>query len=206
MPQKAKAPKGGPYGLQVEGSYRIVTFMLTERDGDPGRSLSRERPRRGVTGHSQDIYGATPSPYDALSGALEAVLELSGAKHVVEACNRLSSILDSLAAESPQDIPKGARPDIHRLMAVLTFQTWEEVIRWAGVLNVDLRDLVESEIAYSERVTLKTAQRWRTEGDGPPYRNEAGIRYPVLWYWEWRRKGRQTTTAQRATRGRRSIA
>jgi hypothetical protein len=79
----------------------------------------------------------------------------------------------------------------------------ERVLRWAAPLEVDLRDLVETEVAYAERVAVKTVQRWRSDGDGPPYRNEVGIRYPAAWYWEWRHKGRQTMTAQRATRGRR---
>ena len=169
----------------------------------PELSLSRDPGLRGTPSQSHHAYEATPNPYEAFSGALEAVLELSGARRVVEACNRLVAVLDFLATPPPEDLPAGSRPDLHRLMAVLTFQTWDEVIRWATLLHLDLRDLVEAEIAYSERVTLKTVQRWRTEGDGPAYRNEVGIRYPVSWYWEWRRKGRQTMTAQRATRGRR---
>jgi len=79
------------------------------------------------------------------------------------------------------------------------------VLRWAAPFEVDLRDLVEAEVAYAERVTMKTAQRWRSDGDGPPYRNEVGVRYPVAWYWEWRHKGRQTMTAQKMTRGRRRL-
>jgi hypothetical protein len=134
---------------------------------------------------------------------METVLELSGASRVVEACDRLASVLEALGAPPPHDLPDGSRPDLHRLLAVLTLPSWEEVIRWAALIDLDLRDLVEAEMAYAERVTIKTAQRWRTDGDGPPYRNEAGIRYPVSWYWDWRRKGRQTMTAQRATRGRR---
>jgi hypothetical protein len=67
---------------------------------------------------------------------------------------------------------------------------------------MDLCDLVEAEVAYAERVTVRTAQRWRSDGDGPPYCNEVGIRYSVAWYWEWRHKGRQTMTAQGATWGR----
>ncbi len=147
---------------------------------------------------------ATSIPEAAVTGVLAAVLELSGAGRVVEACNRLASALEAASTTPPQDLPEGARPDLHRLLAVLTFPSWEEVIRWAAVLDIDLRDLVESEMAYAERVTIKTAQRWRCDGDGPPYRNEAGVRYPISWYWEWRRKGRQTLTAQRATRGRRT--
>src|SRR5205807_465329 len=62
-------------------------------------------------------------------------------------------------------------------------------VQHGGILGVQLT-----------RVTVKTAQRWRCDGDGPPYRNEVGIRYPVAWYWDWRHKGRQTMTAQRSTR------
>jgi hypothetical protein len=140
---------------------------------------------------------------ESLSGALEAILELSGAGRVVEACNRLSTVLENACASPPRDLPEGSRPDLHRLIALLTLPSWSEILRWAALLEVDLRDLMEAEIAYAERVTIKTAQRWRSDGDGPPYRNEVGIRYPVGWYWDWRHKGRQTMTAQRATRGRR---
>src|SRR5262245_60904700 len=118
--------------------------------------------------------GTSTKPEAAVSGALEAILELAGAGRVVEACNRLASALEAISAPPPQDLPEGARPDLHRLLALLTLSTWEDVIRWAAVLDIDLRDLVETEVAYAERVTVKTAQRWRSDGDGPPYRNEAG--------------------------------
>jgi hypothetical protein len=142
---------------------------------------------------------------ESLSEALDAILELSGAGRVVGACNHLSAALEKASSPQPRDLPAGMRPDLHRLIALLTLSTWSDVLRWAGPLEVDLRDLVEVEVAYAERVTVKTAQRWRSNGDGPPYRNEVGIRYPVAWYWEWRHKGRQTMTAQRATRGRRPM-
>ena len=145
-----------------------------------------------------------PNVLLALTGAMESVLELSGAGRVVEACNRLASVLETLKAPPHPDLPDGVRPDLYRLLAVLTLPSWEEVIRWSALLDLDLRDLVEIEVAHAERVTVvKTVQRWRGDGEGPPYRNEAGIRYPVSWYWDWRRKGRQTMTAQRAARGRR---
>jgi len=139
----------------------------------------------------------------ALAGAMESVLELSGAGRVVEACNRLASVLETLKAPPHPDLPEGVRPDLYRLLAILTLPSWEEVIRWSALLDLDLRDLVEIEVAHAERVTVKTVQRWRGDGEGPPYCNKAGIRYPISWYWDWRRKGRQTMTAQRATRGRR---
>src|SRR5689334_14879368 len=112
----------------------------------PELSLSRDLGLRGAPSQSPRTYEATANPYEALSGALEAVLELSGARRVVEACNRLASVLDSLATPPPEDLPAGTRPDLHRLMAVLTFPTWEEVVRWATLLHLDLRDLVEAEI------------------------------------------------------------
>jgi hypothetical protein len=150
------------------------------------------------------MAGATSEhAIESLSGALDAILELSGAGRVVEACNHLSAVLEKTSAPRPRELPAGVRPDLHRLIALLTLASWSEVLRWAAPLEVDLRDLVEAEVAYAERVTVKTAQRWRSDGDGPPYRNEVGIRYPVAWYWEWRHKGRQTMTAQRVTRGRR---
>jgi hypothetical protein len=68
---------------------------------------------------------------------------------------------------------------------------------------VDFRDLKEIELAYVEGVSLKTVQRWRTQGTGPEYRCEAGISYPLRWLWEWRERGRQRMTAQKKTRGRR---
>src|ERR1700724_1655922 len=116
---------------------------------------------------------------ESRSGALDAILELPGAGRVVEACNHLSAVLEKASVPPPRDLPAGARPDLHRLIALLTLPTWSEVLRWAAPLEVDLRDLVEAEVAYAERVTVKTAQRWRSDGDGPPYRNEVGIRYPV---------------------------
>jgi hypothetical protein len=146
---------------------------------------------------------STEHAIESLSGALDAILELSGAGRVVEACNHLSAVLEKASAPQRRDLPAGVRPDLHRLIGLLTLPTWSEVLRWAAPLEVDLRDLVEAEVAYGERVTVKTVQRWRCDGDGPAYRNEVGIRYPVAWYWEWRHKGRQTMTAQRSTRGRR---
>jgi hypothetical protein len=142
---------------------------------------------------------------ERLSGALDSLLELSGAGRVVEACNRLSTVLERVSVDAPRDLPAGVRRDVHRIIALLTLPTWSEVLRWAALLEIDMRDLVEAEVAYIERVTVKTAQRWRIDGDGPPYRNEVGVRYPVEWYWNWRCRGRQTMTSQEVTRGRRVV-
>jgi hypothetical protein len=141
------------------------------------------------------------NPLMALTGAMESVLELSGAGRVVDACQQLAAVLKEVSAPPPTGAPDGCRHDLHRLLTVLTLPSWDEVVRWAAALSIDLRDLLEAEIAYAERVTVKTAQRWRIDGTGPPYRNEAGIRYPASWYWDWRRRGRQSSTAQKTTRG-----
>lgn len=165
----------------------------------PGAETMRAGPS-GMAGTAPRNLAAS------LSGALDTMLELSGAGRVVEACNRLSAVLETASSVSARrDLPPGVRPDLHRLIALLTLPNWNEILRWSALLEVDLRDLMEAEIAYAERVTIKTAQRWRSDGDGPAYRNEVGIRYPVAWYWEWRHKGRQTMTAQRVTRGRRRL-
>lgn len=79
--------------------------------------------------------------------------------------------------------------------------TSDEMLRLAS--GLDLRDLNDAEIAYLERVNVKTVQKWRSDGTGPPYRNEAGIRYPLRWYWEWRENSRQWLTAQGIRRGNR---
>jgi len=127
------------------------------------------------------------------------------AEEIVAACDRLSSVLAAAVSAPVAVIPEGVRPDLHRVAAVLAFSTWEEVVRWATTLSIDLRDLTERELAYFERVSVKLVQRWRTDGTGPTYRNEAGIRYALKDYWDWRRKGRQTMTAQGCRRGKRRL-
>lgn len=143
------------------------------------------------------------NPLTHFAGSIEAILEAAGASRVVEACNRLSAALEAAALPPAADLPGGVRADIHRMAALLAFPSWEEVVRWTATLNVDLRDLNERELAHIERVSLKLVQRWRTEGTGPAYRNEAGIRYSLRDVWDWRRRGRQTMTAQGTRRGRR---
>ncbi|HEY0510385.1 MAG TPA: hypothetical protein VGH73_00685, partial [Thermoanaerobaculia bacterium] len=142
------------------------------------------------------------NPLSLFGGTMEAILEVSGAGKVVEACNRLSSALEAAVQAPVVDLPDGVRLNFHRVTALLAFPTWEEVVRWATTLNVDLRDLNEKELGHLERVSIKLVQRWRSEGTGPPYRNEAGIRYSLRDVWDWRRKGRQTMTAQGCRRGR----
>jgi hypothetical protein len=143
------------------------------------------------------------NPLIHFAGSMEAILEAAGAGRVVEACNRLSAALETAAIPPVADLPDGVRSDIHRVTALLAFPGWEEVVRWAATLNVDLRDLNERELAHLERVSLKLVQRWRTDGTGPTYRNEAGIRYSLRDVWDWRRRARQTMTAQGTRRGRR---
>jgi hypothetical protein len=122
-------------------------------------------------------------PLAALTGAMETVLELSGAGKVVEACNRLATALEALRVPAPAELPDGVRHDIHRLTAVLAFPTWEEVVRWAAVQGVDLRDLTEPELAYIERVSPRRPATGAPRGIGPAYRNKAGIRYPARELW-----------------------
>jgi hypothetical protein len=142
------------------------------------------------------------SPLTHFAGSMEAILEAAGAGKVVEACNRLSAALEAAALPLASDLPEGIRENFHRVAALLAFPAWEEVVRWAATLNVDLRDLNERELSHLERVSLKLVQRWRTEGTGPAYRNEAGIRYSLREVWDWRRRGKQTMTAQGTRRGR----
>jgi hypothetical protein len=132
---------------------------------------------------------------------LDAVLEAAGADRVVEACNRLASALEGVPQS--EELPKGIRGDFFGLAAVLAFSTWEEVVRWATVLKIDLRDLNERELSHLERVSLKLVQRWRSDGTGPTYRNEAGVRYTAKDVWDWRRRGRQSMTSEGRRRGRR---
>jgi hypothetical protein len=123
------------------------------------------------------------------AGSMEAILEAPGAGRVVEACNRLSAALEAASLPPGVEVPGGIRVDIYRVAALIAFPGWDEVVRWAATLNVDLKDLNEKELAYLERVSVKLVQRWRTDGTGPAYRNEAGIRYALRDYWQWRRAG-----------------
>jgi hypothetical protein len=127
---------------------------------------------------------------------------MAGAGRLIEALNRVTTLLEGDGATPLPEPPPGCREDIRHLAAVLSLDpSAEDLLRIAP--RLDLRDLVEAEVAYLEQVTLKTVQAWRQNGTGPAYRNEAGIRYPVSWYIQWRRKGRQTLTSQKKTRGRR---
>ncbi|HVT59901.1 MAG TPA: hypothetical protein VHR45_16065 [Thermoanaerobaculia bacterium] len=133
-----------------------------------------------------------------LSDALGALGRVPDLVRQLERVVELQTILG--APVEPQPLPPSVRPNLRELTGLLALSpSAEEMLRLAR--GLDLRDLSEAEVAYLERITVKTVQKWRTDGTGPAYRNEAGIRYPLRWYWEWREKGRQRLTAQRVRRG-----
>ena len=102
------------------------------------------------------------------------------------------------------ELPPKCRRDLPRIAALLSLPSWDAIIKMAASLGIDLRDLSESELAWLENVKVKSVQNWRMRGIGPPYRNQAGIlSYPLRWHYEWREKGRQSSTAQGTRRGRR---
>jgi hypothetical protein len=136
-----------------------------------------------------------------LAAVLAALLEVpvltENLRRAVEIAEALSRPMSEATPLSP-----GVRPDIGRITAALALApSFAELVRYADV--VDFRDLNEVELAHVEQVSVKTVQRWRTQGTGPEYRCEAGISYPIRWLWEWRERGRQRLTAQKKTRGRR---
>jgi hypothetical protein len=103
------------------------------------------------------------------------------------------------------ELPAKCRRDLPRIAVLLSLPKWDEVVRTAAHLGIDLRDLGEAELAWLENVKVKSVQNWRTRALGPSYRNQAGIlSYPLRWYYEWREKSRQSSTAQGTRRGRRS--
>jgi|SRR5215203_10970 len=127
-------------------------------------------------------------------------------RELLEGIERLAKLLERFqpAREDAVPLPPRVRPLIGQVAALLALATSKaELHALASQFKVDLRDLNETEVTYLEKVSAKTVRDWRTNGTGPAYRNEAGIRYPVLWLWEWRQKGRQTLTSQKAARGRR---
>ncbi len=139
-------------------------------------------------------------PIESLAGALAALLEVPTLTEHLRRTVELAETLGRPALE--RTLPPGVRPDIGRITAALALApSFAELMRFADL--VDFRDLNEGELAYIEGLSLKTVQRWRTQGTGPEYRCEAGISYPIRWVWEWRERGRQRLTAQKKTRGRR---
>lgn len=137
---------------------------------------------------------------EPLAGLLAALLEVPALTEHLRRTVELADALGQPRGEKP--LPPGVRIDIGRIAAALVLApSMTELMRYADA--VDFRDLKEIELAYVEGVSLKTVQRWRTQGTGPEYRCEAGISYPLRWLWEWRERGRQRMTAQKKTRGRR---
>lgn len=130
-------------------------------------------------------------------------VEIPGYASLIAACARLAEAIQAIHAAPLPDLPEGVRPDIHRVAAILSLDSWQEVVRWATTLGVDLRDLTAVEFAYLERVTVKTAADWRSRGEGPKYRCQGYILYPLAELHAWRRNGRQTTVGQRQRKGRR---
>ena len=140
----------------------------------------------------------------SLTAELAGFLDRPG--ELLQGIERLAKLLERFqpALEDAVPLPARVRPAIGQIAALLAVaSTKAELQALASQFKVDLRDLNEAEITHLENVSAKTVRDWRTNGTGPAYRNEAGIRYPILWLWEWRQKGRQTLTSQKATRGRR---
>jgi hypothetical protein len=137
---------------------------------------------------------------DVLSGALSALLLLPELTERLRRAIELGNAADQRT--EPDPLPKEVRPGIRQLAAVLALSPLlSEVLKLSEAL--DFRDLKEAEIAYLEEVHVKTIRRWRMDGSGPEYRNHGSIRYPIRLYWEWRERGRQRMTAQKATKGKR---
>jgi hypothetical protein len=157
--------------------------------------------RRHRAGELEPVAAAsTGTLFEPLAAVLAALLEVPA---LTENLRRAVEIAQAIGRPlSDEPLPPGVRLDIGRIGCALALApSFAELLRYADKL--DLRDLNELEIAHIERVSLKTVQRWRTQGTGPEYRNEAGISYPIGWLWEWRERGRQRMTAQKKTRGRR---
>jgi hypothetical protein len=155
-------------------------------------------PRHGdMSPFLQETQRATMAT-DSLSAAFAALLEVPA---LAEQLRRHLEIAEALGRpQTDQPLPPGVRPDIGRITAALALApSFAELMKFADV--IDLRDLNENELAYTEGLSLKTVRRWRTQGTGPEYRCEAGISYPIRWVWEWRERGRQRLTAQKKTRG-----
>lgn len=79
------------------------------------------------------------------------------------------------------------RPDIDRLSALLLLSRPESALTMAA--SLDVRDLNEWELAHLEGISVRTLQKWRLNGGGPPFRRQGGIRYPVRLWLEWRESG-----------------
>ena len=135
------------------------------------------------------------------------VIELDSLKDLLrEELERFRASLETPEPSSLQsELPAKCRRDLPQIAVLLSLPKWDEVVKTAARLGIDLRDLGEVELAWLENVKVKSVQNWRTRALGPSYRNQAGIlSYPLRWYYEWREKSRQSSTAQGTRRGRRS--
>jgi hypothetical protein len=103
------------------------------------------------------------------------------------------------------ELPAKCRRDLPQIAVLLSLPKWDDIVKAAARLGIDLRDLGETELAWLENVKVKSVQNWRSRALGPPYRNQAGIlSYPLRWYYEWREKSRQSSTSQGTRRGRKA--
>jgi len=135
------------------------------------------------------------------------VIELESLKDLLR--EELERFRASLEAPEPapleSELPAKCRRDLPQIAVLLSLPKWDDVVKTAGRLGIDLRDLGEAELAWLENVKVKSVQNWRSRALGPSYRNQAGIlSYPLRWYYEWREKSRQSSTAQGARRGRKA--
>lgn len=157
--------------------------------------------RRYRAGEPEPVaVASTGTMFEPLAAILAALLEVPALTENLRRAVEIEQAIGQPLDDEP--LPPGVRLDIGRIACALALApSFGELLRYADKL--DLRDLNEIEVAHIERVSLKTVQRWRTQGTGPEYRCEAGISYPIRWLWEWRERGRQRMTAQKKTRGRR---
>jgi hypothetical protein len=135
------------------------------------------------------------------------VIELESLKGLLrEELERFRASLEAPEPSSLQpELPAKCRRDLPQIAVLLSLPKWDDIVKTAGRLGIDLRDLGEVELAWLENVKVKSVQNWRSRALGPSYRNQAGIlSYPLRWYYEWREKSRQSSTAQGARRGRKA--
>jgi hypothetical protein len=102
-------------------------------------------------------------------------------------------------------LPAKCRPSLYAIQAALLLDLSNEQFLDLGHRGLDLRDLSEIELSWLEDIKVKTAQNWRRDGSGPPYRKQgsgsrAPVVYPILGLRDWRRAHRATNTTQRPGR------
>jgi hypothetical protein len=152
------------------------------------------------------MLSSSAGPFEVTMNEV-VVIELDSLKDLLrEELERFRASLETPEPSSlHSELPPKCRRDLPQIAVLLSLPKWEDIVRAAAHLKVDLRDLGEVELAWLENVKVKSVQNWRTRALGPSYRNQAGIlSYPLRWYYEWREKSRQSSTAQGTRRGRRS--